>query len=370
MTSITANNTAAFISYSGEWDDIRDEIRTTSIPGSTMTLEFSGTTLSAFGVFNPPNDIFTYSVDDQSPVKSTNATIQSPDEPFLQLHDLAKGHHSITFNLTNGTLGLSRLVWYDPQASAVEGSPIDPSNNSAVHTTDGQWGQLNQFGIDFWTTNQDLAKITFSFQGTGIVLMGLTGPEGGSFNATLDNLPPVIRNASSGNQHLAVLHRNDGLPNRNHNLTLTKTGGTALQVGQAHIFIASNSTSTTSTSVSPSSTETASTTLTPSWLPTHGGMSKGAVAGTVIGVLIGISLLAVILWLWLRRRLATSKNAFEKNRVTYARVCSKCRQDITGDYRLECVKPDCPAGIDLHPECKDWNVPERHDHEVHEVPNK
>ena len=28
-----------------------------------------------------------------------------------------------------------------------------------------------------------------------------------------------------------------------------------------------------------------------------------------------------------------------------------------------------PADIDLHPECKDWNTPEHHDHEVHEVLN-
>ncbi|KAG8734058.1 hypothetical protein FRC10_011975, partial [Ceratobasidium sp. 414] len=161
-------------------------------------------------------------------------------------------------------------------------------------------------------------------------------------------------------------HRNDGLHNTNHILTLTKTGGTALRVSQAHIFVPPGSTSTTSTTSTASSP---SSTATSSMLPSSRGMSKGAVAGTVIGVLASVGLLAIVLWFWLRRRLAAS-NAFENNQVAYARLCSKCRQDITGDYRLECVKPECPARIDLHPECKDWNVPEHHDHEVRQVPNK
>ncbi|KAG8731432.1 hypothetical protein FRC10_001730, partial [Ceratobasidium sp. 414] len=186
---------------------------------------------------------------------------------------------------------------------------------------------------------------------TGIMLTGLTGPEGGSFkqvdnyfsaqtltsspfSATLDSLAPVVRNASSKHEHIAVLHRNDGLPNKNHTLTLTKTGGAALRVGQAHIFVPPGSTSTASTASSPSSTTTSSTN-TPTPLPSSGGMSKGAVAGTVIGVLVGVGLLAAMLWL--RRRLP-ALNAFEKNQVAYARLCSKCRQDITGDYRLECVE--------------------------------
>ncbi|KAG9076838.1 hypothetical protein FRC06_009251 [Ceratobasidium sp. 370] len=369
MANITADNTAAFISYGGEWDDSSEEIRITGTAGSTAYLEFDGTTLSAFGVFNPPNDSFTYLVDGLPPSGSINTIIQpsqSPDQPFLEFRNLAKGHHSITFNLTSGSLGLSHLMWFDPQASTVEGSPIDLFNDSAAVQLDGQWDSFNQSVTNSTSRLQDYqpkpGENNLSFP------RDRPGPEGGSFDATLDDLTPVVRHANSSHEHLAVLHRDDGLPNKDHTLTLTKTGGNALRVGQPRIFILSNSTATTPSS--PSSTATASTSVTPTLLPSSSGMSKGAVAGTVIGVLVGIGLLAVVLWwFWLRRRLIAS-NAFEKNMVTYSRVCSKCRNDIAGDCRLECVKPDCPAGIDLHPECKDWNVPEHHDHEVRQVPNK
>ncbi|KAG8731430.1 hypothetical protein FRC10_001728, partial [Ceratobasidium sp. 414] len=117
MTNITANNTAAFISYGGPWDDSSDDTRATSTAGSTFSLEFSGTDFSAFGIFNPPNDNFTYLVDGQPP-SGINVTqpSQALDQPFLILRNLTKGPHSIALNLKTGNLSLSRLMWYDPQA--------------------------------------------------------------------------------------------------------------------------------------------------------------------------------------------------------------------------------------------------------------
>ncbi|KAG8716163.1 hypothetical protein FRC09_016016 [Ceratobasidium sp. 395] len=113
-------------------------------------------------------------------------------------------------------------------------------------------------------------------------------------------------------------------------------------------------------------------TSTPSVLPipaTSSGLGKGAKAGVAIGVLAIVSLFVLAALLWFRRRQARA-GVFEKNKAAFERICSKCRLEITGDYRLECVQPDCPAAVDLHPECKDWNVQVNHDHEVHEVPNK
>ncbi|KAG8791885.1 hypothetical protein FRC12_007873 [Ceratobasidium sp. 428] len=111
---------------------------------------------------------------------------------------------------------------------------------------------------------------------------------------------------------------------------------------------------------------------TPSILPipaTSSGLGKGAKAGVAIGVLAIVSLFVLAALIWFRRRQARA-GVFEKNKATFERICSKCRLEITGDYRLECVRPDCPAAVDLHPECKDWNAQANHDHEVHEVPNK
>ncbi|KAG9122435.1 hypothetical protein FRC07_001176, partial [Ceratobasidium sp. 392] len=177
--------------------------------------------------------------------------------------------------------------------------------------------------------------------------MGLTGPEDGTFNATLDNQTSVARNATFiGETHHSVLHQNDGLSNGIHTLTLTKTGGAALRVGEAHIFapifIPPNSINiTTSTlSHSPSSTTTTIEIKTTAPLPfpaTTSGLGGGAKAGIAIGAIAIIGILSLIAFIIFRRRRAVA-TAFEDNKVTYGRICSKCKMDITGDYRLECVE--------------------------------
>ncbi|KAG9077973.1 hypothetical protein FRC06_008611, partial [Ceratobasidium sp. 370] len=141
MASIIANNTAAFILYGGNWNDSSDEIRTTGTIGSNMFLEFDGTTLSAFGTFDSQSANFTSLVDGQPRVGNITSTIQPslPTQPFLVFQNLSEGHHNIMLNLTTGALGLTQIVWYNPQASAVEGSLIGLTDNPSAVQLDGQW---------------------------------------------------------------------------------------------------------------------------------------------------------------------------------------------------------------------------------------
>ncbi|KAG8734061.1 hypothetical protein FRC10_011978 [Ceratobasidium sp. 414] len=200
MANILANHTAAFIFYGGEWNDTSDEIRTTNTVGSTMFLEFSGTNFSAFGLtglcarfrkFNPPNVNATSNFGHSHispPSGDVNAPVQSPQtpgQPFLALQNLAKGYHNITLNLTHGTLGLSRLMWFDPEASATNVRQLytqQMANGGRSVSPALNFGNTSVISICVpRATNTTLANITFSFQGTGIVIVGQTGPEGGSF---------------------------------------------------------------------------------------------------------------------------------------------------------------------------------------------
>ncbi|KAG9077089.1 hypothetical protein FRC06_009103, partial [Ceratobasidium sp. 370] len=150
MASVIANNTAAFILYGGNWNDSSDEIRTTSTLGSNMFLEFDGTTLSAFGKFDPRSANFMSLVDGQPRVGNITLIIQPsvPTQPFLEIQNLSEGHHNITLSLINGVLGLTQIVWYNPQASAVEGSPIGLTDNPSAVQTSGQW-DFNRSGTGF-----------------------------------------------------------------------------------------------------------------------------------------------------------------------------------------------------------------------------
>ncbi|KAG8791884.1 hypothetical protein FRC12_007872 [Ceratobasidium sp. 428] len=120
MADITADNTAAFISYSGEWDDSDETTRRTNTAGATLSLEFSGTALSVYGEYNPDDSgNFTYQLFDEQELSNNTAIIQAAnaaDRPFLAFHNLAKQPHTLTLSLVNGSLGVNRLVWFDPQA--------------------------------------------------------------------------------------------------------------------------------------------------------------------------------------------------------------------------------------------------------------
>ncbi|QRV85194.1 F-box-like protein [Ceratobasidium sp. AG-Ba] len=232
MAFISANSADAIIAYDGTWDDRAPNARYAGAPWSSATLVFNGTSFKAYGLFNSTNAIYTCNVDGEQRDSTTASFQPSSDvnQPFLEITNLNSNTHTVTLNITGGALGLSRMEWYNAQASNNSGSAIRGSTDST-----GAWTTLTtQDGTELSTTSTASASIVFNFQGTGLTITGITGPSAGVFNVVLDGMAPITRNAwTQFLNHSAVLHRSDGLPAGDHTITLTNVENRLLQVGQA-----------------------------------------------------------------------------------------------------------------------------------------
>ncbi|KAG8783145.1 hypothetical protein FRC12_020055 [Ceratobasidium sp. 428] len=321
MANISVSSADAVIAYGGTWDDRAPNARYAGAPWSSATVVFNGTTFRSYGLFNSTNAIYACTVDGEQRDSTTAPFQLSSDvnQPFLEISNLNDNTHTVTLNITGGALGLSRMEWYNAQASNYSGSIIHGSTDST-----GSWNALTaQDGTQlkhprYSTTSTASASIVFSFQGTGIAVTGIVGPSAGTFNAILDGTP-FARNAwAQYLNHSAILHRSDGLPNGDHTLTLTNLENRLLQVGQAQVFVASPTTPTATSSglIHPSLSGFPTSTA----LPESHGIGAGAIAGIVIALLVFLGLGTFIMWLWLwfRKRRAARK-ASEKDRIMYGR---------------------------------------------------
>ncbi|QRV90323.1 hypothetical protein RhiJN_18341 [Ceratobasidium sp. AG-Ba] len=120
MAYISANSADAIINYGSDWDDGDPAVRSANKRGSTATLRFRGSALYAFGNYDNNTSALGLKIDDE---KVTNATLRSAstaaNQSFLTISGLgAEDDHVFELTLRRGTLALSRLVWFDPQASS------------------------------------------------------------------------------------------------------------------------------------------------------------------------------------------------------------------------------------------------------------
>ncbi|KAG8722740.1 hypothetical protein FRC09_005802, partial [Ceratobasidium sp. 395] len=208
MANISVSSADAVIAYGGTWDDRAPNARYAGAPWSSATVVFNGTTFRAYGLFNSTNvrslyivmtihqhvfkAIYACTVDGEQRDSTTAPFQLSSDvnQPFLEISNLNDNTHTVTLNITGGALGLSRMEWYNAQASNYSGSIIHGSTDST-----GSWNAVTtQDGTQLNTTSTASASIVFSFQGTGIAVTGIIGPSAGTFNAILDGTP-FVRNA-------------------------------------------------------------------------------------------------------------------------------------------------------------------------------
>ncbi|QRV90329.1 transmembrane protein [Ceratobasidium sp. AG-Ba] len=335
MVIINATNPDPSVFYTDGWRSYTlqngTNVTNTTEPGSSVSLSFYGTECRVYGKYKKGNSKFDVTVNDEP---YTDGVIEwanlSNGQAFLSINDL-DGPQENKVNLTYkyGTLEISRFEWGDPRVE--QGQWISRLSDS------GNWYNISQ-NNDFNQTNTPSANVTFSFKGTGIVVEGALPEEGGKFRVILDGETLEDRNVPV-TQNLVVLYRNHNLTNSNHAVVLVNDGP-VLRVGRAQIFVPLPETTTVPPETSTSSMPTGTESPVP---PPSNGLGKGGYVGIAIAALVCAGIALLVFWFVIRRRRG-SGNAYEQNQVLYVRVCSKCREDIIGDYRLECVEwPRLPS---------------------------
>ncbi|QRV90320.1 transmembrane protein [Ceratobasidium sp. AG-Ba] len=374
MPNITSRGTDAFVLLTNPWEWNGPHDEDTDAPAClqksrgvdfTVSVNFTGTALYVYGEYSFATSRFSYTLDAKSSSEGLLSSSQISDRPFLKIEGLERALRTFVLHIPSdmGAFCLGRIVWTDPNAvkdpdQRIYGS-AEPNNGSWYTASNAQYN----------TTSDQSAQIVYQFNGTGIAVHGLVGSNGGNSSAILDGDSPVTLNSNWNNNLPATLYRRDGLPSGYHTLTITNDEEKDLTVGWADIYFgtdeptASGPAGFTPTASGVSITQTATTS-------SRHGIGGGGIAGVVIILLACLGLVLFAIWFWLCKKRQASRYLYEKNQVSYDRMCSKCRKAITGDFRLECVEENCPAAIDLHPECEDWNVPDHHDHRVRPVANE
>ncbi|KAG8703385.1 hypothetical protein FRC09_004193, partial [Ceratobasidium sp. 395] len=166
MANITAENTAAFIEYDGDWNGDSEYVRRATVSNSSLTLNFTGTALWAFGEFEGNVDVGVvlwssmidlhnlpfYTLQCQLDGRICPATTfqpsNAPDQSFLTLQNLAYGPHVLCFRYTSGTFGVSRLIWYNPNSRGPEMNPL--STDSGIYVGGSWYERLHEVDTVQW----------------------------------------------------------------------------------------------------------------------------------------------------------------------------------------------------------------------------
>ncbi|QRV90322.1 transmembrane protein [Ceratobasidium sp. AG-Ba] len=343
---ITARSIDALISYFPYWLwDYHSDKACTPLDQaypSSLHIDFAGTEFQVFGTYDKNSGKISCKLGQTSCDKDLLSS-NSLDQPFLTIKNPQRQPLTLSLSVPSGNSSfcLSRVTWFDPLASSSPGITSD----GIVTPNNGTWARVMK--DSYYQTDHESANITFSFQGTGIEVLGMTGQQQGDFRVTLDGQYSVIRSSYSMVDSEATLYRQDGLSYGSHTIVIENIGPRNLTVGQARMFGATDGpTASVSGEIVPTSSDTANAKTVG-----HHGLTSVGVALVVTVVL-------------------ASHCIYEKKQVSYDRMCSQCHQVTTGDVHLECVRDNHSVAMNPRPEWEDWNIPDHHNHEVRPISNE
>ncbi|KAJ1300022.1 hypothetical protein OPQ81_011142 [Rhizoctonia solani] len=244
MPTITANSTAAYFNYTGQWSRTNTHDPGSRIwqAGDSINLRIQASSLDLFGNFLSVNSNNTSAskynmIIVKGPSLNSscagNVTNNSLEEKLCTIPSLdASRPTDLTLSLGDGSAGLKlgRIVWIDPNASdhfkqSIKGSSA--SANSTGWTVDTQGGTS--------CTSANASSLTLGFEGTGVVVRGKAMSQ--NMNATYrilvdDTLMLTPRGSDRWEAYGSPmqeieLYRNDRLENSKHNISISdiQSGG-------------------------------------------------------------------------------------------------------------------------------------------------
>ncbi|KAF8893569.1 hypothetical protein BD779DRAFT_1760037, partial [Infundibulicybe gibba] len=211
----------------------------TSLNGATLTIRWHGAaSIKLFG--NVTNANCTITMDGApQPVDLQPPTANSSTGLLASPQSSQDGPHNITLTAVTPAI-------QDPQDSSMvvfAGAEITPSNISSSDISSpqiiedksvafrGQWSFQNDSGVAFHQSISAGDSSQVEFNGTSITLHGLTSPDSGTYNVTLDNQTTTFSATSSFRLDDSLLFLATGLdPQFMHQIYVVNAGGGSLSL--------------------------------------------------------------------------------------------------------------------------------------------
>ncbi len=232
------NDNATNITYTGAWSystgrgggDLQDDVHYTLANGASASFTFTGTGVDVLGPASCCSKNFDVYVDNQLIGRySEYKPAYTPQSVIYSARHLAPGTHTV------------KLVKVDGNHFQIDGFRVVP--NPVVHNDDsaqvaftGTWthatGRTSDYQNDVTWSGTNGDSMTITFTGTGLRVKGPMSTSDGTAAVTVDGAPAGTISATYSGSYIAqqTYWVTDHLDPGTHTVTITKTGGTYLQL--------------------------------------------------------------------------------------------------------------------------------------------
>ncbi|MFC5220671.1 alpha-L-fucosidase [Streptomyces coerulescens] len=242
-TTVNDNETTAV--YSGSWSrstgrgagDYGDDVSYTTADGSYVDFTFTGTGVDVLAPFASNGASGQITVDGKAiGTFSESATAYRPQQVVYSARHLPSGAHTVRLAKTSGT-------YWQIDAFRTVPNRVTYNNDASLIAYHGTWSRaanrgVGDYGDDVCWTKTNGDSFTVTFTGTGLVLSGPMSSADGNASVSVDGAGGGTLSATYGGNYKPqqTLWTMDHLTPGQHTVTVTKTGGTYLQLDSVTVI--------------------------------------------------------------------------------------------------------------------------------------
>ncbi|PCH43415.1 hypothetical protein WOLCODRAFT_164420 [Wolfiporia cocos MD-104 SS10] len=315
-------------------------LHTASAEGATAQISFNGTGIWLYGGLRPGYGAYAASVDGvQVLLGNANSSIAETRQLLAGISGLRMGEHTVTLTSAGtGPIDLDSVIFETSigsvGASVTNVTLDDTSANITYSPSAADWKTYDSsafYNNTLHYSQTQGANASLSFTGDAVAVYGTVSPLHANYTVTIDGKTSQPFNASAVRtiHSQTLLYFAENLGSSEHTLVITgnpgENTGKYVDVDFITVYSASHNSSTAATTTTASATPTVTSGANGMTDPTLNRMSginnsnnndaqstganidnssrlsKGAIAGIVIGSLFGLLLLLLLLFFLLRR---------------------------------------------------------------------